>query len=703
MDTPTTRRAQIMSPSNGYDATPAPAAPAPQQGGGYDTTPQGGYDAAPAPQQQGATPPPPTYMQNVHSRLTGLGEGLSDLMLPADVLMHKTPGIGEFLAPQAMIEREQARAAGTAPGVNEEQAGGRQVGHELGNMALWETGDKLLLAAGGRAAAALDLPSKLQELGRIGKIVKDYPGILTGLRHAAVQTGLSLSQGASLPEALKAGAATGVLSGAIDTTSTAGTAGKAAGAIEEAKPTTRTVEGVQIPEFRDQSGTGRPGVITRTTDPDIAKQQQAGAQQAFRNTANRATQKALDRFATTADPVTSFGQGSKQIIDKMSGVYDQLNQETGGAFRKVNQQLSDAKDDLFKASGKDRIAAQKQVDSLKTQMDSMFEGFNDANYEQGLRSAAQNARAGFHDAFDLDTIHRYVNKAWNMPSEQTAQTSNTPYTLNEAPGPKGQPQPPTVRRASLGNQLKTMEDKMGTDRLTELLGPEGLGNLHQQAQLTDNPANADAAKSLMREVAGRMITKGGAYATMGGLLGHFMGYHWPEGAGAGFVAGAAHGATEVAANKLLHYAATSPRIGAMLNYAVKHNIGAKYAAPLIAAGVSQEYNPNPDEQPAQQQPQEQDQAQRLTDTTGKGTPAQGAERNMPMLREFEKVPMHLPADVMTRPLSPDLENRVHDQSTEPPLRNTLKAKAWLAQRAVRGGNPNSEENQSKAAGMLGGR
>ena len=64
------------------------------------------------------------------------------------------------------------------------------------------------------------------------------------------------------------------------------------------------------------------------------------------------------------------------------------------------------------------------------------------------------------------------------------------------------------------------------------------------------------------------------------------------------------------------------------------------------------------------------------------------------------IPLNAPASAMSGPLSPDMENRVHDQSTTPPLADRLKSdwatfaqKARMAWTAARGGDPYAPDPQ----------
>jgi hypothetical protein len=595
--------------------TPPPAAAPP--GGGGDP-----YANAALPTQPAADPyadPPPASTAPTHwydqlkqaaqEAIQGATSSFAQVPATAMRAIQRTPAVGPALSKYTDLdsaERDYAAAAAKTPDTIAGKTGGA-----LWTMAEWMAGGEVAGAAaeglkGSQYLAKVASNMKLLENSpRLAEAVRAHPEIAALLKTGAAQgagtAAQTLAHGGSLKDATEAGLVGAGVGGVLHGIGAAFPGAQASVAERAAAvaPDTVEVAGEQVPRYAAQ----RPGVndadaaiVTQATNPEIQAAQQAKAQAAFGNVATRAAQNGLDRFGAVATPAEDFGQAARQLEDKAGSLYDEFDRATEGRFRQYNADIQKAKSFVNQAStGAQMSAAQAQLEAEESKMKDLFDGFDDANYSEALKSTAQKAKATFNDQYALDDIHNTLNKAFNIPSSATAAEAAIPGDV----GPARTLNVPGQRRADLADSLAKIEDKYGRDRLTSLLGADGLGNLHKIAKVTDNPVQNEAAMSLAREVLNSTYKGGATGASVGGLLGHFSGLGWGRGAAIGGTVGIAKGASEVAARRFLYSAAMSPRIGNLLSFAARNGTSVKYAAPLIQAAIYREMREQNQPPPAQ--------------------------------------------------------------------------------------------------------
>jgi len=129
-------------------------------------------------------------------------------------------------------------------------------------------------------------------------------------------------------------------------------------------------------------------------------------------------------------------------------------------------------------------------------------------------------------------------------------------------------------------RLNKIEEEYGAKRLDDFLGTNGMDNLHRMADLVSNPTTESETRDALSQVAVALYHRAGKGALAGGLLGH-LGGHAFMGVEIGV-------ATESSLRSLYEYASTSPRIGSLLDYAVRNKVNPKIYVPLIAGEIERE-------------------------------------------------------------------------------------------------------------------
>jgi hypothetical protein len=158
-----------------------------------------------------------------------------------------------------------------------------------------------------------------------------------------------------------------------------------------------------------------------------------------------------------------------------------------------------------------------------------------------------------------------------------------------------------MRGNSLTNRLNKLTSMPGMQtRLTNLIGQDGVDNLYRVADLLSKPETAikteNAAKEVARHLTGRIGRGALVGGTIGGVLGHMFG---PVGGYIGASAGGSAGAFAADGGQwVLRQAAINPRVGMLLDRAVRHNVDPKIFGDLIAGAISsQNSQTSQEEQP----------------------------------------------------------------------------------------------------------
>jgi hypothetical protein len=233
-------------------------------------------------------------------------------------------------------------------------------------------------------------------------------------------------------------------------------------------------------------------------------QRQIEAQQGIRNIAREATESSLNRFndankgtlAITGEPINppadatgaarevgTFGEGAEKIREAARPIYEQINEATGGQFNKLQSTRAAA------MRAQDFAGVDKANDSI----DDMLSR-NPGVSSESLKAA----RSAWHDSKDLDRIHGAVEGAFNGISEEMAQQPGVSgRILKGGTGDSG------ALQTRLGAILRGPK-AMKPERISELIGPDGLAGLYRASHLVSTPELRQATQDLAEEIARAM-------------------------------------------------------------------------------------------------------------------------------------------------------------------------------------------------------
>jgi hypothetical protein len=221
----------------------------------------------------------------------------------------------------------------------------------------------------------------------------------------------------------------------------------------------------------------------------LKTQRQIEGQQGIKNIARDATQDGLTRFnealgpgsehavdpVTAAQGVNTFGDGTNAWREAAKPVYDKINEATGNKFNELQQARSAA------IRGQDFAEAGK----AETKIDALLEK-NPGVSPQEWRAA----KSLWADSKDMDRIHSAVEGAFNGIGEEMAAQPGTGARI--------------VKGETLQNRLGGVLNgpkKLTPERMTQLLGPDGLKGLYTAAHLTSTPELRAATTTLAQKVA----------------------------------------------------------------------------------------------------------------------------------------------------------------------------------------------------------
>jgi hypothetical protein len=400
-------------------------------------------------------------------------------------------------------------------------------------------------------AVAAKIPTLSEHLGegaRMAKFLENNHKVAAMLR-----IGLDAAKGARTQAVQQGGQAFVKSGGDIPATGKAAAVGGVVGSVLSGGAST-----VQ------QTG---KAIATKAADMLATRAANEAAPSNFAAGATNTLQRALDRMglSQTATPVADYGQAADQLENKASSIYDEADRVTGGKWRIANAAVQDAK-----ATGNPTAVAKAQA-----KLDALSTGFDDANYGQAVKEATDRARDAFHDKFTLDNIHDSLVKSFDFGTPETATARGSANTFNGD---------------QLAKQLKNLEtdSDVGRDRMTELMGEDGLNSLYDLAETAKNPTQNQRLVDVVKEIATRAHTTGSKASWAGGMLGMLLPIGWKEGAGIGYATGAGVGAADATAENVMNYIATKPRLVNMANYAAKAKVSVPYAATLISAAINHE-------------------------------------------------------------------------------------------------------------------
>lgn len=277
--------------------------------------------------------------------------------------------------------------------------------------------------------------------------------------------------------------------------------------------------------------------------------------------------------------VHTFGDASAQIEAAAKPVYQRLDQLSNGEFNKLRQQAKAAKATMRRAGSIDAYEAAEQRyheanRGIADLIDSSSPHITQQDYQVARNAWRQSRRLD-----ELDTVfERMMNGVTHEEGEL-----GMPRFVEKA------------RTKAIQNYLDSGTNQQ---QIQQLIGKEGIINLKNVTNLLSDRATSRASQNVVKEVAGVLAKRFGHVgygAAAGGTAASFLGMN-PY-------LGSLYGAMGSDALRWTwRYAATTPKVGQMIDMAVRNGVSTKVAAPLISRVIAQTaglYKPNqqPNEEP----------------------------------------------------------------------------------------------------------
>jgi hypothetical protein len=459
-----------------------------------------------------------------------------------------------------------------APGItNPTHGAGQAAGGFAETLAEWLYGE-------GEARAgyeALSQSEKLEKVAKAAKFIEAHPVLAATLRTSAMAAGSggqAAAHGASAGDAAIAAGAGGA----------AGAAGELVGGA---------VKGARAAGAARTAAEAAPKVLAERTAAEGAARQ-ATAQTSVKNVVGRATDEAFGRFnagmatvpgfteaVAPAAPKT-FAEGSEALKDQVRPLYQRADAVTGynGKLQELMAQHAAALD-----TGGD--IDYKAADQAEIGIDELLE-----KRPADITPAEQAAmKLGWRDAKVLDKVHAATESSFNRISEERATEPGTGERLIKGGNEYG---------GSLQFNIgKIMDTPAKAKEVYRVLGRDGVANLDRAANLVSKPEMAKATAALAEQVAAEFPApkEGNLHKVVGGAVGTGIGgtlgaaTHLPYGAEAGALLGGKAGTMlSDGARDVMRRMVMSPRVGQMMDFAVRNNVSSKIAAGAVAAEIQRE-------------------------------------------------------------------------------------------------------------------
>jgi hypothetical protein len=259
--------------------------------------------------------------------------------------------------------------------------------------------------------------------------------------------------------------------------------------------------------------------------------------------------------------VTNFGEAADQIQAAVKPIYQKLDEVSGGQFTALRNQAKAASKVMFQPGSVD--AYEKALDSKQAAEQGIQDLFNRHSGDVN-RVELQTANSAWRDSVVLDNLHSTVEGAIKGAPQNIADSLGTNRL---------------IRGNSLTTRLNKLLQSTPQADVERVIGRDGLENLYRVGDLLSKPETAIPTQNVAKEIARELVKRVGRGAFIGGLLGHVVGHSY-EGALLG--AGA-----EDATRYVLRQAAINPRVGVMVDRAVRHQVSPRIFAPLIAGEIDQ--------------------------------------------------------------------------------------------------------------------
>lgn len=277
--------------------------------------------------------------------------------------------------------------------------------------------------------------------------------------------------------------------------------------------------------------------------------------------------------------VRTFGDAADQVEAVAQPVYQTLDRVSGGEFNKAKEAAKQAQGVLQRSQTMEAYeTAQTRLHEANQKIADLIDRHRgDVNFQDYM--TAKNA---WRHASRMNELHAiFEGMANGVTVDETDQ---------------GLTRVVTGKAKNLQNYLA---DDSTREQIEQLIGKDGVLNLKQISLLLAKANTARQTTNLLSHVGDTLSVniQGGGWVTAGSALaGHFI----ARGLGGSGWEGAVTGAA--AARAVLHIAATNPKVGNMVDYAVRNGISVQRAAPLIARTIAAAF-----EKP--QQPEDEEGAQ----------------------------------------------------------------------------------------------
>lgn len=263
--------------------------------------------------------------------------------------------------------------------------------------------------------------------------------------------------------------------------------------------------------------------------------------------------------ARAAGGVTHFGEAADQLQNAASPIYQKFDEATEGKFADLNRART--------AAGKRGDFTAKH--DYEHQIDQLIDETPGISRPDRLQATKL-----WNKSKVLDGLNDVVNDAANVDDKYASQVAGGRV----------------LSGVRMRNGMQQLIKRYGADRLESVIGKDGMENMTRISDLLNTPKAAQGLKGMSMSVL-HNIAHGKVGGFAGAYLGHQLGGY--EGALAGAYAGAK------AERWMLQMAATSPRIGKLLDYAVRNGVSPKTAAAGISAAIIQENTPEKQEETKQ--------------------------------------------------------------------------------------------------------
>ena len=271
-------------------------------------------------------------------------------------------------------------------------------------------------------------------------------------------------------------------------------------------------------------------------------------------------QRALPNFnpldsTRAAESVGHFGDAADQLQNAAKPIYQKFDEATDGKFGDLNRART--------AAGKrGDFTAKHDYEHQIDQLIDQTPGISQSDRLQATRL--------WNKSKVLDGLNDVINHAANVDDKYASQVAGGRV----------------LSGVRMQNGMQQLIQRYGQTRLESVIGKDGMENMTRMADLLNSPKAAQGFKGMSMSVLHNIM-----HGKVGGFAGAYIGHQL--GGYEGGVAGAYAGAK--AERWLLQMAATSPRVGKLLDYAVRNNVTPKTAAALISSAMIQENQPQQEE------------------------------------------------------------------------------------------------------------